>query len=39
MVDTRKVNDLVGEWFLVEVVWLAKGDIELDAPEGYDFLP
>jgi hypothetical protein len=39
VVDTRKVDDLTGEWFLVEVVWLAKGHIEPDAPEGYGFLP
>ena len=39
MVDTREVDHLEGEWLLAEVVQLAKGDIELDAPEGHDFLP
>ena len=38
MVDTWKVNDLKGEQLLV-VVWLAKGDVELDALERHDFLP
>jgi hypothetical protein len=35
MVDTEEVNDLKGEWLLLEVVWLAKGDDEPDAPKGY----
>ena len=39
MVDIGEVDDLKGEWILVEVVRLAKDDIEPDAPEGYDFLP
>jgi hypothetical protein len=39
MVDIGEVDDLEGEWLLVEVVRLAKGDVEPDAPEGYDFLP
>ena len=39
MVNVGEVNYLEGEWLLVEVVWLAKGDIELDVPEGHNFLP
>jgi hypothetical protein len=39
MVDTRKVDYLKGEWFLMEVVWLTKGDVEPDTPEEYSFLP
>ena len=39
MVDTGEVDDLKGEWLLVEVVWMAKGDIEPDALEGHSFLP
>ena len=39
VVDAGEVNDLKGEWLLVEIVWLAKGDIEPDASKGYDFLP
>jgi hypothetical protein len=39
MVDTEKVDHLKGEWLLAEVVWLAKSDIELDAPVGHSFLP
>jgi hypothetical protein len=38
VVDTRKVDDLEGEWLLAEVVWLAKGNTESDAPEGHGFL-
>ena len=38
MVDAGEVNHLEGEWFLAEVVWLAEGDIESDAPEGHGFL-
>ena len=34
VVDTREVDDLEGEWLLVEVVRLAKGDVELDVPRG-----
>ena len=32
VVDTEEVDDLEGEWLLVEVVQLAEGDIEPDAP-------
>ena len=32
MVDIGEVNDLEGERLLAEVVWLAKGDAEPDAP-------
>jgi hypothetical protein len=39
VVDAEEVNHLKGEWFLVKVVWLAEGDVELDAPEGHGFLP
>jgi hypothetical protein len=39
VVDTREVDDLEGEGLLAEVVQLAKGDVELDAPEGHGFLP
>jgi hypothetical protein len=39
ILDTRKVDDLEGEWFLAEVVRLAEGDVEPDVPEGYSFLP
>ena len=39
MIDTREVDDLEGEWLLAEVVWLAEGDIEPDAPKGHDFHP
>ena len=39
MVDTKEINHLKGEWLLVEVVRLAKGDTEPDVPEGHGFLP
>jgi hypothetical protein len=39
MVDTREVNHLEGERLLTEVVRLAEGDAEPDAPEGHYFLP
>ena len=39
MVDAGEVNHLKGEWLLAEVVWLAEGDIEPDAPKGRGFLP
>jgi hypothetical protein len=39
VVDAGEVNHLKGEWLLAEVVRLAKGDVEPDAPEGHDFLP
>jgi hypothetical protein len=38
VVDTGKIDDLEGEWLLVEVVRLAEGDAEPDAPKGHDFL-
>jgi hypothetical protein len=38
MVDTGEINALKGEGLLMEVVWLAEGDIEPDAPEGHCFL-
>ena len=38
VVDVGEVNHLKGEWLLVEVVRLAEGDAEPDAPEGHDFL-
>ena len=34
MVDAREVNHIKGERLLAEVVWLAEGEVELDAPEG-----
>ena len=34
-----EVSHLEGEWLLMEVVLLAKGDIETDAPEGHGLLP
>jgi hypothetical protein len=39
MVDAREVHHLEGEWLLMELVWLAEGDIEPDAPEEHSFLP
>ena len=39
MVDAREVDNLEGEQLLREVVWLAKGNIELDVPKGHGFLP
>ena len=39
MVDAGEVDDLEGERLLAEVVGLAEGDIEPDAPEGHGFLP
>jgi hypothetical protein len=39
VVDTGEVDDLKGGWLLTKVVRLAEGDVEPDAPEGYDFLP
>ena len=36
MVDGGEVNHLEGEWLLAEVVQRAEGDIEPDAPQGYD---
>jgi hypothetical protein len=39
MVDTREVDDLEGERLLAEVVQLAEGDVEPDAPEGHGFHP
>ena len=39
VVDAMEVNYLEGEWLLAEVVWLAEGDIEPDAPKGHDFHP
>ena len=39
MVDSEEVDNLEGEGLLVEVVWLAKGDVEPNAPEGHIFLP
>jgi hypothetical protein len=39
VVNAREVNHLDGERLLAEVVQLAKGDIELNMPEGHDFLP
>jgi hypothetical protein len=39
MVDTGEVDHLVGERLLAEVVRLAEGDVESNAPEGHDFLP
>jgi hypothetical protein len=32
VVDTGEINHLEGEWLFVEVVRLAEGDAELDAP-------
>jgi hypothetical protein len=39
VVDTREVDNLKGKWLLADVVRLAEGDVEPDAPEGHDFLP
>jgi hypothetical protein len=39
VVDTREVDNLKGKWLLADVVRLAKGDVESDAPEGHDFIP
>ena len=39
VLDAREVNHLKGEWLLAEVVRLAEGVIQPDAPEGHDFLP
>ena len=39
VVNTGEVNHLKGEWLLAEVVRLAEGDVEKDAPEGHSFLP
>ena len=39
MVDAGEVDDHKGEWLLAEIIWLAEGDIELDASKGYGFLP
>jgi hypothetical protein len=39
VVDTREVHHLKGEWLLTKVVWLVKGDIELDTAEGHGLLP
>jgi len=39
IVDTGEVHYLEGEWLLLEVVRLAKGDVELDVPEWDGFLP
>jgi hypothetical protein len=39
MVDIGEVDDLEGEQLLAEVVQLAKGDVEPDAPKGHGFLP
>jgi hypothetical protein len=38
MVDVREVDHLEGDQLLLEVVRLAEGDFELDAPEGHSFL-
>ena len=34
MVDAGEVNHLEGEWLLAEVVRLAEGEVEPDAPGG-----
>jgi hypothetical protein len=39
MVDVREVDHLEGDQLLLEVVRLAEGDVELDAPEGIVFFP
>ena len=39
LVDAKKVDHLEGEWLLAEVVRLADGDAEPDAPEGHVVLP
>jgi hypothetical protein len=39
MVDVGEVHHLEGEWLVLEVVWLAEGGVEPDAPEGHDFVP
>ena len=39
VVDAGEVDHLEGEWLLAEVVWLAEGDAEPDAPKGHGFLP
>lgn len=38
MVGAREVHHLEGEWLLLEVIWLAKRDIEPDAPKEHSFL-
>jgi hypothetical protein len=38
MVNTGEVHHLKGEHLLPKVIRLAEGDIELDAPEGHNFL-
>ena len=38
MADTREVHHLKGEWLLLEVVQLAKGDVEPDASKGHGLL-
>jgi hypothetical protein len=39
VVDTEEVDHLEGEWLLVEVVRLAKGDTEPDVPKGHCSFP
>ena len=38
VVDSREVDHLEDEWLLVEVVRLAEGEVEPDAPKGHGFL-
>jgi hypothetical protein len=39
VVDAGEVDNLEFEWLLAKIVWLAKGDVKTDAPEGHGFLP
>lgn len=38
VVRVREVHRLKGVRLFVEVVWIAEHDIQMDAPEGHDFL-